>query len=608
MLLSKKTIILAIVLTGVFVSSAFAANRDVCPSGCAYSSIQAAINAASDGDTIRVAQGIYFENIDIDDSINITIEGGWDSTFTNISYDPSLTVVNGMGLDHVFYIRASTDESISVTIKRLTITNGFEEDGGGIYVYSYAGSSSTTDSSVNLTIRNCHIVGNRAYDNGGGIYVYSSTYSDTGRSAVNLKLKNNRISENSACEIGGGIYIYGYGSSSYTQMPLIIFDIDGNEINGNYAASYGGVRIYLDRVEYEDTGSSSVIQANEINGNEASKSIGGLYVDLRNCTSGTIGIVNNVISGNYARDDSAGGIEIKTYLSDAVFDITNNTITANNGYELRAYSEGSGGVPDNLVLNLYNNIIYANDSGWLASEEIYLYNYSDGNMVVNLGSNILSTVDVNSVIYNDMGGNLATDPLIGDDFHLCAGSPAIDSADASEAPATDHDGHVRVAAPLPDRGAYEYLGSDHQAELPVPYEPFQMEYPSIPKPVVASDEVVARPFIVYINETSHTLGGRIALPDFSGAVDVYIGFSIPFVFPGYVFQIANDLSLKPLSVYGPVPWQSGITGAVESSLLGDLNTNNLPRGEYFIYMIIVPAGQSPMGPTYYYYTTSVIND
>ncbi|MEA3240255.1 MAG: hypothetical protein U9P37_01535, partial [Pseudomonadota bacterium] len=178
MLFTKKSIMLAIIFTGLFFSSAFAADLDVCPTGCAYSSIQAAVNEASDGDTIRVAQGLYFENIRIQNPITVTIQGGWDSTFSTRSSDPALTVVNGMGLYSVFYIRAYNDENITVTIEGLTITNGCDRDGGGIYAAAYAGSSCTTDSSLNLLLSNNRIVGNWASNGGGGIYVDASTYSN----------------------------------------------------------------------------------------------------------------------------------------------------------------------------------------------------------------------------------------------------------------------------------------------------------------------------------------------------------------------------------------------------------------------------------------------
>lgn len=53
-----------------------AANLDVCPT-CSYQTIQEAIDAAGGGDVIRVAQGVYTENITVDKEV--TLEGGYES-------------------------------------------------------------------------------------------------------------------------------------------------------------------------------------------------------------------------------------------------------------------------------------------------------------------------------------------------------------------------------------------------------------------------------------------------------------------------------------------------------------------------------------------------
>ena len=53
--------VIAIIL--LLVGSAQSATLTVCPSGCAYSSIQAAIDAASPGDTIEVHSGDYYEDV-----------------------------------------------------------------------------------------------------------------------------------------------------------------------------------------------------------------------------------------------------------------------------------------------------------------------------------------------------------------------------------------------------------------------------------------------------------------------------------------------------------------------------------------------------------------
>jgi len=59
------------VLAIVIAPPAMAATLTVCPSGCGYSSIQSAINAALAGDTIAIGTGIYAENVVIDKPLTL---------------------------------------------------------------------------------------------------------------------------------------------------------------------------------------------------------------------------------------------------------------------------------------------------------------------------------------------------------------------------------------------------------------------------------------------------------------------------------------------------------------------------------------------------------
>jgi len=47
-----------------------------------YSRIQNAINAATTGTSIKIAQGTYTESITLNESKSLTLKGGWDSEFT----------------------------------------------------------------------------------------------------------------------------------------------------------------------------------------------------------------------------------------------------------------------------------------------------------------------------------------------------------------------------------------------------------------------------------------------------------------------------------------------------------------------------------------------
>ena len=121
-----------------------------------YTTIQGAINHASDGDTVFVYNGTYYENVDIGKSINLI---GEDRDITKI--------ISEGGYDYAIYI--STD---NVNISRFTIKGGYWENYGIIL----------SDSSSNNTI-----IGNIISDNYWGIYISSSN---------NNTIKNNNLSDN----------------------------------------------------------------------------------------------------------------------------------------------------------------------------------------------------------------------------------------------------------------------------------------------------------------------------------------------------------------------------------------------------------------------------
>src|SRR5437016_1039898 len=80
--------VLASAFLAASVDGLWAATLDVCPSGCAYTSIQAAIDAALPNTTIRVVRGSYAGPFTIAGRSRITLEGGYaNSTFT--TRDPS---------------------------------------------------------------------------------------------------------------------------------------------------------------------------------------------------------------------------------------------------------------------------------------------------------------------------------------------------------------------------------------------------------------------------------------------------------------------------------------------------------------------------------------
>ena len=130
-----------------------------------YTSIQDAIDNASDGDTIYIPSGIYYENIVIKKSISLVGE------------DKNTTIIDGSGGEIVVYVLSNW-----VNISGFTIKNSssyYNYGNGGIFI----------DASSFITITDNIITKNKY-----GIYLYSeySYYSCTNNTITrNIILNNN---------------------------------------------------------------------------------------------------------------------------------------------------------------------------------------------------------------------------------------------------------------------------------------------------------------------------------------------------------------------------------------------------------------------------------
>src|SRR4051794_22362992 len=74
----RATLACAVFAVCLAVAGPAFANKTVCSTGCAFSSIQAAINASSEGATITVGAGTYVENVVVNKPV--TIKGYGKST------------------------------------------------------------------------------------------------------------------------------------------------------------------------------------------------------------------------------------------------------------------------------------------------------------------------------------------------------------------------------------------------------------------------------------------------------------------------------------------------------------------------------------------------
>jgi parallel beta helix pectate lyase-like protein len=375
----------------------------------AYPTIQAAIDASTNGDSVVVAPGTYFENIDFKGKL-ITVQS---------AQGPSATTIDGGNLAPV--VNFSTAETPAAVLQGFTLQHGnatfaFSYEGAGIHISgasptvvgnvvvantSCANGVGISVASASPVIRDNTIDGNTKQpgcsgQNGGGIYV---------RGAGNTQIIHNSIFNNTT-DFGGGISLFAAGSPT-------LFD---NTISGN-GAEYQGGGIYA--VNQSD---ANIVQ-NLITGNRSPGSGSGLYISPPSGTRGAL-LVNNTVAGNFGGDSGVflGGFDEQVQLS-------NNIVAA------------AGAVPAVLCDTTYSSTLPVFDRNDLFN--------SAGPATQGSCSTVVGT-----------SGNISADPtfVAAADYHLQGTSPAIDAGNSS-APslaATDLDGMPRISGVAVDQGAYEF--------------------------------------------------------------------------------------------------------------------------------------------------------
>ncbi|MFC1855003.1 choice-of-anchor Q domain-containing protein [Thermodesulfobacteriota bacterium] len=201
--------------------------------------IQAAINASSDGDLILVSAGTYTENLSITKNIVVRAVDG-----------QATTIIDGNNLGSAVTFAAGLLQRGG--IDGFTITNGNTTgNGGGVN----APNSSPT-------IANCNITGNSATGNGGGISVAGSH---------SQNITNCLITDNTASVSGGGINAVNTTSHFITNCTV-----------SNNTASVSGGGIFADNAWWQHIintilwGDTAPVQ-NELNGDA------GAWITFNNC-------------------------------------------------------------------------------------------------------------------------------------------------------------------------------------------------------------------------------------------------------------------------------------------------------------------------------------
>lgn len=469
-----------------------------------YSTIQEGINAASNGDTVLVADSTYYENINfIGKHILVTSEFILDGDTNHISN----TIINGsqpvnpdIGSVVTFESGFESGEDTTSVLCGFTITGGsgtlipgFARMGGGVLI-----------TSAGCKLQNNYIEYNEMtsdlYTLGGGICAGGPA--DTLPWVV---LRNNRIIYNKAISLndqgsGGGMEIY---------YPLIMVDnqISYNEAKGINFAVGGGARLLtnwgpielnvknnrithnkaeattLNTIEVISGGvtinggisgnfSNNFISNNENVTAEGKWSYGpGLLIDFVN--TGDLLVENNIITNNSFTGGYCVGGGLSIYNSKGTFQ--NNVIMGNLG------THGGGiGIQNNptSIAVLLNNTVAENDatigSGmWASSANAVVVNSIIYGNTPPGGSAIFAEASTLEVRYSNVQGdeawpgegNVNCNPMfLADGYHLDPGCQLVNSGiDAIEingtwyeCPPYDIDGDVRpYASTQPEIGVDE---------------------------------------------------------------------------------------------------------------------------------------------------------
>ena len=407
-------------------------------------SIQDALDVATDGDTIMIETGTYYEKVTVQSPVHIL--GGWDVGFTTRDSGLYPSTINSNGSTVSFILVPGTGSGIegcTITGGTGTISNLPDNGiyGGG--VFSYDASPLIKDNVIN----GCGYVNATQYSAGGGISCYLGT----------VEIEGNRINS-CVAQSGGGIYLYQVtatvtGNTVTGSQPHVEFTgtrngggvcarnsavtMSGNVVTSNTGYMNGaGIYAYM---------SSLSLYGDTISSNSCSSNGGGVMTERSSFSSGRA-----VVTGNSA--GTGAGI----YHKAASFDMANTLVASNTASMI-----GGGVYADSLWGDIESNTLDGNSSLYAGGN--MMLNNSQGclvrgnNFTGSTPSGFHATTPENvTYTYNNAygntgddvlgitpdGTNISADPLYvnlpGADYHLALYSPGIDRGDPGAG--TDPDG------------------------------------------------------------------------------------------------------------------------------------------------------------------------
>lgn len=264
-------------VTFLTLSAAHAATLTVSSDGSGdYASVQAAVDAATSGDTIEIGPGTFSEAVSVSAKTLYLQGSGIGSTILDGDGAPTVLTVQGAGLNLAQMTIQGGGQGLDLSgvigsVDTVEVANNSGDSAGAgiavrndsnvnlltVYIESNSGTDGGglhLDATSQATLTNGWIANNSASGSGGGIY-----------SEGNLALADTSLRENEAAVHGGGAFVTGISP-----------DIVGGSFWGNVAGTNGGGIAVVS----SDVGAVSPrVKQAEFWLNEAGADGGGMYLD-----------------------------------------------------------------------------------------------------------------------------------------------------------------------------------------------------------------------------------------------------------------------------------------------------------------------------------------
>ncbi len=449
--------------------------------------VQQAVNVASNGDEIRVAEGVYTDVHAFSGGIQVvsitktvTIRGGYTTTnWTTPNPLTQPTVLDAQRQGRVVYISGH----VTPTLEGLILTRGnasgqfanCETDadgcGGGIFVYNAHPIIVNNVITNNIAAVTTSGFYTRTTGYGGGLFLSGATGS---------VISGNVIISNTAgtarCGAGGGIYLFmsGYGNAG---MQVLSNQVLSNTATTTYYNCAWGGGIHGGPV-------GVLIQGNTIAGNRANGYGGGhgagIYqwfgsaTYLYNLVTGNLGSASQAVYLGHSQSrfefnrvvDNATSQGVQLVISDGGGPRLVNNAVARSGDQAVA---ATGYESNPLTATLLHNTLVGSGTGYgVYVESGYVSLYLTNTIVASYTWGITNTFPTSSTVHvdhtlfwaNSHNGIPGSNPVSGnpvfaaDGYHLGSGSAAIDRG-VNAGVATDIDGEGRPAGCTFDIGADE---------------------------------------------------------------------------------------------------------------------------------------------------------